>query len=110
MAVVEKSELIKRVREILGEAPDEYGLGLMEDLADTLDSNSAGTATREQVEAEVREEFQERLDNMDKEWRKKYADRFESGGGNEPDPDPDPEPEPEPETKKVKFEELFKEG
>lgn len=108
MAVVEKSELIKRVREILGEAPDEYGLGLMEDLADTLDSNSAGTATREQVEAEVREEFEERISNIDKEWRKKYADRFESGGGNEPDPEPDPDPEPEP--KKVKFEELFKEG
>lgn len=108
MAVVEKSELIKRVREILGEAPDEYGLGLMEDLADTLDSNSAGTATREQVEAEVREEFEERISNIDKEWRKKYADRFESGGGNEPDPEPEPEPEPDP--KKVKFEELFKEG
>lgn len=106
MAVVEKSELIKRVREILGEAPDEYGLGLMEDLADTLDSNSAETMTREQIEAEVREEFEERISNIDKEWRKKYADRFESGGGNEPDPDPDPEPEP----KKVKFEELFKEG
>lgn len=107
MAVVEKSELIKRVREFLGEAPDEYGLGLMEDLADTLDSNSAGTATREQVEAEVRKEFEERISNIDKEWRKKYADRFESGA-NEPEPDPDPEPEPE--TKKVKFEELFKEG
>lgn len=107
MAVVEKSELIRRVREILGEAPDEYGLGLMEDLADTLDSNSAGTATREQVEAEVREEFEERISNIDKEWRKKYADRFESGV----DPkEPDPEPDPEPESKKVKFEELFKEG
>lgn len=106
MAVVEKSELIKRVREILGEAPDEYGLGLMEDLADTLDSNSAETMTREQIEAEVREEFEERISNIDKEWRKKYADRFESCGINEPDPDPDPEPEP----KKVKFEELFKEG
>ena len=79
MAVVEKSELIRRVREILGEAPDEYGLELMEDLADTLDSNSAGTATREQVEAEVREEFEERISNIDKEWRKKYADRFETG-------------------------------
>lgn len=108
MAVVEKGELMRRIREILGEAPDEYGLGLMEDLADTLDSNSAGTATREQVEAEVREEFQEKLDNMDKEWRKKYADRFENGGGNEPEPEPEPHPEPEP--KKVKFEELFKEG
>ena len=104
MAVVEKAELIRRVREILGEAPDEYGLGLMEDLADTLDSNSAGTATREQIEAEVREEFEERISNVDKEWRKKYADRFERGV-KEPEPDPDPDPEP----KKVKYEELFKE-
>ena len=83
MAVKSREELINAVKTRLGEAPDDDGVVLLEDLTDTFDDydsriNLDFTAEREGWESE-RQDLLNRLDENDRMWRTKYAERFGEG-------------------------------
>lgn len=94
MAVLSKEDLIKKVTEYLGETPDDNGISLLEDVTDTLNQSN-----------ETNVDWKERYEENDKTWRKKYIDRFNGKGDDEPDPN---ETETETQTKTT-FDSLFKE-
>ena len=77
MAIVTKSDLLKKINEIVGDNTSDAVLGLLGDVSDTLD------------DAEKRakgdgENWKEKYEQNDADWRKKYRDRFMQGGA-EPD-------------------------
>lgn len=77
MAIVTKSDLLKKINEIVGDNTSDAVVGLLEDVADTFD------------DAEKRakgdgENWKEKYEQNDAEWRKKYRDRFMQGS-DEPD-------------------------
>ena len=77
MAIVTKSDLLKKINEIAGDNTSDAVLGLLDDVSDTLD------------DAEKRakgdgENWKEKYEQNDAEWRKKYRDRFMQGAD---DPD-----------------------
>ena len=91
MAIRTREELLNSVNTILGENNSDEALSFIEDITDTYDdlSNRNGD-----------ENWEERYNNLDKEWRERYRQRF-----NEPyNDDDDSNPEPKPLT----FENLFK--
>lgn len=90
MAVRTNEELMNAIRGILGEAPDDAGLAIMQDMTDTL-------AARGDTEAAVKE--------RDTYWRKQIADRFcgANPAGNQGNNQPEPEPESN------RYEDLFTE-
>lgn len=72
MPVVSFEDLKNRVTQMLGEAPDDTGLSLLEDMTDTLAVD-----------------WQKKYTENDNAWRKRYKERFGSGppeGGMEPEP------------------------
>lgn len=96
MAVKSTEELMNTIREKLAEDNSDETISLIEDISDTLSDkdtkiNDIG-------------DWKTKYEENDKQWRKRYTDRFFSS-----DPTPDPEPEPEPESEKPKtYEDLFK--
>lgn len=95
MAVLKKEELIAKVKEIIGDSTDDKVLGFMEDFTDTVNSFDS-------------ENWKEKYEENDKNWRQRYKDRF-FGKKTEED-DSDLEEEEEPEQQKLTYENLFKEG
>lgn len=68
MAIKNLSEIIESARTIIGENTSDEALAFMEDLSDTMTDfdNRTQDATN----------WQERYQENDAKWRKKYADRF----------------------------------
>lgn len=68
MAIKNLSEIIESARNIIGENTSDEALSFMEDLSDTMTDfdNKTKDATN----------WQERYQENDAMWRKKYADRF----------------------------------
>lgn len=95
MAVKTREELMRSLRERLGDDTSDETLALLEDIDDTL-----GDTT--QVE-----ELRRQLTETDRTWREKYRNRFFSGGETKDD-DPTPEDD-EPQQKTYSYENLFKE-
>ena len=95
MAVLSKEDLIKKVTEYIGETPDDNGVSLLEDVTDTLNQSN-----------ETNVDWKEKYEENDKNWRKRYIDRF-NGKVSEED---DPETPPETKDEKTTFESLFKEN
>ena len=77
MAIVTKSDLLKKINEIAGDNTSDAVLGLLDDVSDTLDD----AEKRAKGEGE---KWKEKYEQNDAEWRKKYRDRFMQGG-DEPD-------------------------
>ena len=94
MAVKTKEELLQSLNEILGEDTSDAALALVEDVTDTLNSN-AGDGV----------DWQQRYNENDAAWRKRYRDRFM---GNQSDPEPDPTNPPDPDSRPT-YSNLFKE-
>lgn len=88
MAVLSFDELITKIKTKIGEDTSDESIELLEDVTDTFNANKDG------------EDWKTKYEENDKEWRKKYIDRF-SGSG-----DDDLEEEEE---EKTTFEDLFKE-
>lgn len=98
MAVRSREELLSIIQALVGEAPSDDALTLIEDFTDTF-SDMEGRASDTT-------DWHKMYDENDAAWRKRYAERF-SGS---PAPDT-PEPiEDEPELKNLTYENLFKEG
>ena len=76
-----KEELINQFKELIGERTDDGVLMFLEDLADSVNEDSA-----DEIES-----LQKQIVELEETWRKKYIERFSNA-------EPEPEPEPEPET------------
>lgn len=92
MAVLSFDELIAKIKTKIGEDTSDESIELLEDVTDTFNANNDG------------EDWKTKYEENDKEWRKKYIDRFSGSGGSEPDDEEEEEGE-----EKTTFEDLFKE-
>lgn len=90
MAVLSFDELIAKIKTKIGEDTSDESIALLEDVTDTFNANDG-------------EGWKTKYEENDKEWRKKYIDRFSGSGGSAPD-----EEEEEEEEEKTTFEDLFK--
>lgn len=97
MAIKNLSEIIESARNIIGENTSDEALSFMEDLSDTMTDfdNKTKDATN----------WQERYQENDAKWRKKYADRF-NGNPVEEEDDSYELPEPPKKTYLDLFEEV----
>lgn len=89
MAVLSFDELIAKIKTKIGDDTSDESIELLEDVSDTFNANNDG------------EKWKTKYEENDKEWRKKYIERF---SGTKPD-----EEEEEEEEEKTTFEDLFKE-
>lgn len=91
--------MIRTLEELLsdvGEGTDDNTLALLENIRDTYNDLSS--------KASDPENWKQKYEDNDKEWREKYRSAFMNPpvANNTPDPDPDP-------PKSLRFEDLFKE-
>ena len=93
MAVLSFDELIGKIKAKIGEDTSDESIELLEDVTDTFNANNDG------------EVWKTKYEENDKEWRKKYIERFSGSVVN----DHDEEEEEEEEEEKTTFEDLFKE-
>lgn len=70
MAVLDRDKFFERIRERLGEDDSEEALSYLEDMTDTWDDLEA------RARREGQEDWEEKYNNLDAEWRKRYRDRF----------------------------------
>ena len=91
MAVKTVDEIMKKVRERIGEDDSDEAIGFIEDISDTLESFSNA------------EDWKTKYEENDKKWREKYRNRFFTSK-EEVEEDDIEEPE---EKEKKKFEDLF---
>ena len=96
MAVKTREEILEAVRDRVGEQTDDETISFLEDVSDTL------TDLENKANGDG-EDWKTRYEENDKEWRRKYTERFFN---TEPNPKPEPNPNPEPEKPK-RFEDLF---
>lgn len=84
MAILEKEAFMNLIRERIGDSTSDEDLKFLEDVTDTYNdleqkSNSDNT-----------NEWEEKYNNLDKEWREKYKARFfQTDNGNDDDDDND---------------------
>lgn len=90
-----REEILNEVRIRVGDDTSDEALAFIENVTDTLDDM--------QNRIDSNGDWKTKYEANDKEWRKKYADRFFEGGV--PDPHRD---EPPDDDKPTKFEDLFK--
>lgn len=95
MAVRSSDEILNALKEQFSDNTSDEALGIIEDISDTLASLSES------------EDWKSKYENNDKEWRKKYRDRFFSGSGNEQEEDEEDEEDGK---KPLLYENLFKIG
>lgn len=99
MAIRSKDEILEYLKGRIGDEPDDESISFLEDVTDTIANYESKVADTE--------DWKSKYEENDKEWRKKYTDRFfSSEPANVPDPDPaDPPEGHEP----MSFEDLFTE-
>ena len=83
MAVKSKAEILEALKGRMGEELDDESIAFLEDVTDTLDDYDTKIADKE--------DWKTKYEENDKEWRKKYTDRFFSG---EPEGSPAGTPAP----------------
>lgn len=94
MAVLSFDELIDKIKTKIGNDTSDESIELLEDVSDTFNANNDC------------EKWKTKYEENDKEWRKKYIDRFSGSGGG--DQDEEEKEEEEEEEEKTTFEDLFK--
>ena len=93
MAKLSKDELIKKVREYVGDKNDDETIEIIEDISDSIDSSEA-------------DEWKKKYEENDKMWRDRYISRFVEKKEDEADPPTEHEEE---EKEYESFEDLFEE-
>lgn len=94
MAVLERDKFFERIKEQMGDTSTDEAIAFLEDMTDTYNSLSgSGDAT----------DWKQKYDENDAAWRKKYTERFFSGGTETTQSNTEPEPD-----KPLTFENLFK--
>ena len=80
MAIVNKDNLTERIRKLFSDNPTDDEISLMEDFSDTFSSLSANNfdeLSAKLSEAEGKNaEWEQKYNDNDAMWRKKYIDRF----------------------------------
>ena len=95
MAVRTREEIIDAFSRRLGEDTGDEALALLEDVTDTLND----------METKAGTDWEQKYNDLDASWRKRYRDRFETGTDPAPGGDPgDPKSQ-----KPMTFDELFSE-
>lgn len=97
MAVLSFDELIDKIKTKIGDDTSDESIELLEDVSDTFNANNDG------------EKWKTKYEENDKEWRKKYIERFSGSGSGEHDDDDDDDDDDGDNEEKTTFEELFKE-
>lgn len=96
MAKLTKEQMIERIKAFLGERDDDEALALYEDISDTFEPDP--------------ENWKEKYEANDKEWRARYRKRFMEGDvSRETSADDGEESENEAPPKTYTFDELFEE-
>lgn len=72
MAVLSKSELMEKLKGVIGDKSDDETLAFIEDVNDTLDEKKTDDT-----------DWQKKYEENDKEWREKYKKRFFEQSGDE---------------------------
>ena len=115
MSRLSKKEFLDKVKSILGDRDDDEALTFLEDCNDTITDDKDGY--KEKYEAAVKEK-----DELDKQWRTKYKERFYSSdnpsdkdkdNGKDKDKHDDPfdtRTDKEKEADSIQIEDLFKES
>lgn len=99
MAVLKKEELIEKVKTVVPDITSDEAVSFLEDLTDTLD---AGSTDEYEKIVEDLEALKTEYENLDKEWREKYVERFFTTEERE-------EEREEREETEIKFEDIIKE-
>ncbi len=73
MSVKTKDEILSSIKALLGDEPSDEGIALLEDISDTLDKSTDGSADENKKKIE---ELEKQVKDVDAMWRKKYSDRF----------------------------------
>ena len=80
MAIVKKEELTERIKKLFYDNPTDDEISLMEDFTDTfasLSANNSDDISAKLTEAESKNaEWEQKYNDNDAMWRKKYMDRF----------------------------------
>lgn len=80
MAIVKKEELTERIKKLFSDNPTDDEISLMEDFTDTfasLSANNSDDISAKLTEAESKNaEWEQKYNDNDAMWRKKYMDRF----------------------------------
>ena len=96
MAVRTRDEIISAITARLGDDHSDEALAIIEDVTDTFDSMKPNG-----------EDWKKKYEDNDKQWRQRYRDRFMNPDKQDDDLDDKGD---EGSTKKLTFENLFKEG
>lgn len=104
MAVLKKEELIEKVKTVVPDITSDEAVSFLEDLTDTLD---AGSTDEYEKIVEDLEALKTKYENLDKEWREKYVERFFTT--EEREEEKTDEREEEREETEIKFEDIIKE-
>lgn len=76
MARKTAEELVSAIRTAVGdENLSDDVLGIIEDVTDSVVEVDQ-SAMKEQIRSELEEEYKARLDDLDGQWRRRYAERF----------------------------------
>ena len=70
MAVLDRDNFFNRIRERLGEDDSDEALSYLEDMTDTWND------LERRASREGEDDWEERYNNLDAEWRRRYRDRF----------------------------------
>lgn len=89
MSIKSIDEILNAVKERIGDDTSDSAISFVEDISDTLNSLSE------------QENWKQKYEQNDSEWRKKYRDRFLSGESSSDDDDSGDENEP------LTYEKLF---
>lgn len=100
MAIKTKDEILELVKARIGDDTSDEAIAILEDVTDTLTDYETRIADSGDWKA--------RYEQNDAEWRRKYIERFTTGGAPAYEPKDGPYEYEEPEIKT--FDELFKEG
>ena len=94
MAKLDKDALIAKIRAHFGESPSDEELEIIEDVSDSVTGG------------DYADEIRAATEEVEKKWRKKYADRFL---GKKPEEEEEEEEEEETPEEKIRVTDLFEE-
>ena len=83
MAVITTEDFMSKIQTLVGDSTDDDTLAMLGDFRDTLAANQHAQDRIVELETANRE--------LDESWRKKYKERFFSGGSEPAEPDETPD-------------------
>ena len=93
-----KDEIMEEIRAYIGDRSDDQTISLIENISDTIDDYAAHG------------DYDEKLMAVEAEWRRKYIDRFMSGGENKTEVEVEKTEDDEKEkAEEIKIEDLYTE-